>query len=112
MFSAQDIVAENALPGTDWDTVLVGAPPTSDRPTAPGGFAYNGYTDSTQQQYNDRIQGYTGRPSYELGESGREKVDEKRCQEPFSGILGLPRGLSVVSSSSLSAERTDVLIWC
>jgi hypothetical protein len=84
MFSAQDIVAENALPGTDWDTVLVGAPPTSDRPTAPGGFAYNGYTDSTQQQYNDRIQGYTGRPSYDLGES--ELTIEFKVDSPFANL--------------------------
>ncbi len=67
MFSASEIVIENGLTGADnW---LVRAPSVpGERAAAPNSITWNGFTDSTQQTYNDRIQGYTSRISYDLSE--------------------------------------------
>lgn len=78
MFAAADIFAENMHSGaTDWQV----RSPSQDvydqndqlialgeRPRAPYGIAWNGFTDSTQTRYSDRIQGFTTRMSYDLAE--------------------------------------------
>ena len=67
MFSADAIRLENLLPGAiQWQAA---APVPGDRPASPYDIPWNGYVDSTQLLFGDRIQGYTSRASYDLGEA-------------------------------------------
>jgi hypothetical protein len=67
LFSATQIRDENLLPGFvgNWQ---------ADRPQTLGGFTQNGSTDDKLQNAA-RIQGYTSKPSYNLGEPIDFKID-------------------------------------
>jgi hypothetical protein len=77
MLNAQDIIDENALQGVARTVWEVKAPitvqptpnhPPIERHPSPYNVPWNGFTDSTLQTYSDRIQGFTSRVSYDLGE--------------------------------------------
>ena len=66
MFSGSAIFEENVRGGaSNWQVI---APTAAQRPVGPNGIIWNGFTDSTQLTYADRIQGFTSRMSYDLGE--------------------------------------------
>jgi hypothetical protein len=85
LFSAAQIRDENLLPGFNgvW---------TADSPPAANGNAQNGSTDDKLQSAT-RIQGYTSKPSYNLGEPIDFRIDSTSSYEVRIFRLGYYQGL-------------------